>query len=225
MSGNFKVEIEGLDVFKKQLSASEALKRVVPDMTLAVLSLHNTLEKRVGELFNTPATLSSVMIGKSVQPSELGNTFIRYSLQYRNKPITLENYNWTETANNTSLSTAPLRFDRPLGLVDWTEGTWSKDIKVEVRKGRKVLASRRGKDNLKGFIQGGKIKARLQKATYKVGEYPTKGKIGVRAPYSTLFGPSLATLASKVFSVDKEVEKAVDNMQDKIVKAFVGFYK
>ena len=217
----FKVELEGLETFKKQLQGNSAMKSIVPDFTLAVLQIHNTLERRVSELFNAPGTLSNVLIGKSVKPVQLGNTFLRYSLQYRYKAIRLGDYPFT-VSNSNSLSSAPLRGQG--GFIHWTKGRFSKDVRVSVRKGKPSIA-RKGLGNFdkrRGFIQGRNIKARDTSKTWTL--YPTNGREGIRAPYSTLYGPSLSQLANKVYDKDKQVELATENLQTTLIDAFIRYY-
>jgi len=224
----FKIDLKEINDFKKQLSSNSALKSIVPDMTLAVLQLHNTLEKRIIDLFNAPGVLSDVLIGKSVAPESLGNTFLRYNLQYRVKPIPLSKYPYVVTDSN-SFSTAR-------GIIPGTDrfniqrGQFSEDIKVSVRKGKPSIA-RQGPGNFdkrRGFLQRGQIKARVRQATWNV--LPTsQNPIGTRAAYTTLFGPSLAELANKVYEQgeigrDKQVVASIDRLQTELIDSFVRFY-
>ena len=219
----FKIEFgKDWDILRKGFNNNEAIQRALPDISISILKFHNTLERRVQELYNIPGTLSDVMIGSSKKPEALGKTFLRYNLQYRDKPIALAKFPWTSVASD-SLSKAPLRRE-PLGSVHWKEGKYSKDIYVRIRKGSTPSRARRGGnfDKRRGFFTGTNIKAREASATWN--KFPTKGSEGVRAAYSTLYGPSLMTVANVVYDKDKQVALAMENMQDEIVNALMRGY-
>jgi len=220
---SFKITFgDDWEKLRKSIKTDETVRKIVPDVTVAILKLHNTLERRVGDLFNIPYPLGNVMIGSSKSPAELGNTFLRYNLQYRDKKVPLVQYPWIETPS-TAKSFAPLR-KVPLGSVHWKEGEWSKDIYTRIRKGSTPSRARRGGNfsKLRGFFTGTNIKAREQEDTWLV--KPDKDIEGTRAPYSILYGPSLATLTSKVYDVDKEVAVAADRLQMDIIEAIVRSY-
>lgn len=219
---NFKIDFGSeWNTLRKNLSESSYLAKAVPDVSIAILKFHNSLENRIEELYNTPYGLSRVMLGSSVKPGALGKTFLRYGLQYRDKAIPLGEYKHT-VEDSSSLSSAPLRLNNePLGFVVWNRYRWSKKIRMEIRK-RKVTGARRGGNfsKLSGFkmnAEPNKIFARETNATWST--YPTKGVKGTRAPYSELYGPSLAILASSVFDKDKKIDKAKDTLADDILDA------
>ncbi len=211
---SFKIDILGLDEFKKELKSGGVSQKNVAFIGKSILNLHSILESRVASLFNAPSSLSSVLIGKNAKPEAIGKTFMRYSLQYRSVPIPLAKYPYTIT-NSSSISSAPIRGKK--GHVFWKKGQYSKNIKVSVRKGKPSIARQPGGnfDKRRGFIQGKDIKARLTDKTWD--RYPVRFDLGQRAPYSTLFGPSLADLANKVYEqAEKGRDSAVANALDKV---------
>ena len=221
---SFKIEFgKDWDTIRKSAKTDETLQRAIPDISISILKLHNTLERRITELYNIPGTLSDVMIGSSKKPEALGATFLRYNLQYRDKAIPLAKFPFT-IVESASLSKAPLRKE-PLGSVHWKQGKYSKDVYTLIRKGSTPSRARRGGnfDKRRGFFTGTNIKAREASATWS--EFPKKSVEGTRAPYSTLYGPSLMTVANTVFDKDKQVAKAFDNMQDEILTALAESYR
>jgi hypothetical protein len=214
----FKISIDGLELLKAGLKTDESLRRVIPDMSLAVLHLHNTLESRVGELFTSKNSLSSVMIGHSIKPDQVGNTFLRYSLQYRRVPEPLANFK-TSINNSSSLSAIP--WVEANGWVKWTRGEFSKETLVSVRRGRKEIPTLRDR---KGFTVNGKIRVRKQDATWR--KFP-----GVALPQGErkgmtkmMFGPTLSELASKVYDKDTQVAAAKEKVTTDMIRAFTNFY-
>ncbi len=219
---SFKIEIDGLKEFKEALKSDTLLQRNTPFIGTSILGLHKILESRIETLFNAPSSLSSVLVGKSVKPDAVGKTFLRYSLQYRNVPIPLAKYPYT-IENSSSISSAPIRGKN--GYVFWKKGQYSKNVKVSVRKGKPSIARQPGGnfDKRRGFVQGKDIKARLTAKTWD--RYPVRFDQGQRAPYSTLFGPSLADLANKVYEQaekgrDRVVSSALDKVSETIADSF-----
>ena len=94
---SFKVEFQELQLFKNTLKQFGDLKIALPDISTSIQLFHNTLESRVKTVYAVPGNLSSVMVGKSIKPSEVGNTFLRYSLQYQDKSIKLALYPHVES--------------------------------------------------------------------------------------------------------------------------------
>jgi hypothetical protein len=211
---SFKIDFgKDWDTLRKTLNIDENLQRAIPDISVSILKLHNTLERRVDEQFNAPTKLSSVMIGSSVKPEALGKTFLRYNLQYRDKSIPLAQYGHTETKIPSPNAKVPIRIsDR---FIRWKPKGYAIQTEVSVRKGKPQIPRRVGGVNAKGFLQYGRILARKQKATW------INVQDNIRAPYSELYGPSLMTLANKVYDTDKQVANAVDNLQIDIIEALI----
>lgn len=220
---SFKIDFgPDWDKLRKSFKTNEAVQKAVPDISMSILKFHNVLEKRVSDLFNTPGKLSDVMIGRSVAPSEIGKTFLRYNLQYRDIPVALNRFNYTSNAVG-SLSIAPLRSE-PLGRVHWKKGKYSKKLMFNIRKGKPQGQRIGGNFSKQGAFIGPdrKIMARTTSSTWD--RYPKKGFAGIRAPYQELFGPSLMTIANKVYDKDTQVHKAFEQMQIDIANALVKGY-
>ena len=220
---SFKIKIEGLGILKQQLKSDSSISRLVPDMTQAVSLFHNTLERRVSDIYTLKQPLSSVMIGRSVKPEQLGNTFLRFSLQYQYKHVDLSAYN-TIVDKSEAISFAP-----PIpGLKHhWTEGQFSKRVRVQIQKG-KTLATREGRNyRKKGFMlkdKQGRQQIAVRKGSKTWDRYPTFGAKGIRAPIRTLYGPSLSRLAQITIEKDKQMATAAIQLEDNIIKAFTKFY-
>lgn len=219
---NFKIDFgPEWNTLRKNLKENSYLQKAVPDISIAILKFHNSLENRIDELYNVPYGLSKVMVGSSVKPEAIGRTFLRYGLQYRDKAVPLGEYKHI-VEDSSSESSAPLRLNNvPLGLVVWNRHRWSKKIRMEIRKGKTTGARRGGnfstKSGFKMNAEPSKIFARETDATWSI--YPTKGVRGTRAPYSELYGPSLVTLAGSVFDKDKKVDQAKDTLVDDMLDA------
>lgn len=223
----FKIEIEGLKEFKAFLKQDALAAKIQPDITASILQLHNTLEQRVAAVFNAPDLLGSVMKGRSVSANNIGNTLLRFGLQYESKPIPLNKFP-QESSKSTAQSVAPLRIPPTdkYGFVKWTPGMYSTEVRVAVRKGAyKANLVTKGYVSQKFFYgKGNALLARSQYATWE--DFPTKGSLGLRAPVtSSLFGPPLSSMAAGVYKNDHVVEIALTKLQDNIVKAFVKYYK
>lgn len=216
----FKVKIEGLDILKKDLEKYSDLRNIVPDITLAILKFHNSLENRVGTVYTAKQNLSSVMIGNSGKPASISKTLLRYSLQYRYKPIELIEFNPQVNPSN-AISKAPLK--KPNGLIKWTKGKWSKTVTVEPRRGRRKIGRLTTNSKFKVFYIGDSLVARIQQATWN--KFPTKGFAGVRAPVAVAFGPSLSQQAEKLFNTDPRVKDNFSNMQTEIINSFLKYYQ
>ena len=216
---------------KKAFATDQVMQRAIPDISISILKLNNVLEQRVADLFNAPAKLSSVMIGHANKPSELGATFIRYSLQYRYKPIPLIDFGPFGVIPSSSVSIAPLRANgAPLGAVNWQEGKYSKVLSFNVRRGKPTGARVGGNFSKQAafavignpYIKDG-IYARATTSTWD--RYPTKGNTGTRSNYVQLFGPSLSQQAAGVFAKDKKVAAQFNIMQTDILNAIVKAYQ
>lgn len=217
---NFKIKIEGLELLKESLKQSSDLQNIVPDVTLALLKFHNALESRVGTVYTSNRKLSSVFIGNSVKPESLSKTFLRYSLQYRYKPIELIEFN-PQVSPSDAISSAPLK--KPGGMIKWTKGKWSKSVTVEPRRGHRKVGRLTKRSKFKVFYVGDHLVARKQKATWKT--FPTKGFAGVRAPIAVAYGPSLSQQAEKLYNTDPRVKTSVETLQTDIINSFLKYYK
>jgi hypothetical protein len=221
---SFKLRVEGLDEIKRSFKADSSIEKILPNVTLAMLKFNNVLEQRIEELYNAPGSLSDVMIGHSIRPEELSKTFLRYSLQYRDKPIRLIEYPSSQSGILPVLSKAPLRKE-PLGPVHWKQGRYSRKITVNKRKDKPEGARLGGNFSKRTAFYGFDKRGIFARETDKTwSELPKTGSYGKRAPFKELYGPSLMTLANALYDKDSKVKRAVTTLEEDIIKAMVSFY-
>ena len=209
------------DKLKQNLRTETLMQKVLPDFSESILNLHRVMERRIETLFNAPTKLSSVMIGGSIKPELIGKTFLRYSLQYRFKPINLSDYPHSETRTIDVRNAIPFR--RPNGKKGYTPWNEAVITKVSMRKGKEILPRRVKGSPLKGFLLNGQIFTRVKKATWEtIPLLQGDDSTGVRSSgivngkvrkLQRLFGQPLSSLALKVYEVDKEVETAKEDIQ------------
>jgi hypothetical protein len=211
---NVKLDITGLKDIQDYLKKAPEMNTIVPEVTLAMRFVHNTLERRVGEVYNAPTSLDSVMRGRSLSPSEQSASTLKYGLQYNNKPIPLVDFPYTET--NVSVNNG-IPFNSN-GTVHYQPVNKARVVKVEVRKGgafkKKVDGRRKVFPTFFGTKQDGTkfLAKRGQKATWEKLPTGLGTKDGMRDDYLRLKAPSLAWMAETLFKYDTEVQKAVDNV-------------
>lgn len=224
--GNFKIDTEDLkklaDWFKTDASAAV----LVPDVTMSILKFHNTLETRVSDVFTAKVKLSSVKVGGNSVTGKKGIDGLSFTLEYKSKPLRLDQFKF-QTVDSDAISSAPTRlpFGDPLGFVKWQEGQHSKQVNVQVIRGKTNDGSY-GNQIYPAYRvkQGNKIRLRARKQDATWDTYPTKGVKGTYAPTTGLFGPPLSVQANALFDKDRVVNKAWDKMQDEIVKTLTKSY-
>lgn len=228
---NVKLEITGLEEFKKAFKQATSLETFMPNITSSIQLLHQTMEQSIKENYYTPGTLTDVLVGRSVKPVEQGKTFLRYRLQYNVKSISLIDY------PNTTIEKAvtnAIPYEQG-GNLQHKPINKARKTTVKVKK-RGGLVSFKNKSSFSKFkvTTGGLngIYAREQEDTWDT--YPTgvtrrNGKWanvgGKRAPYKKLFGPSLAKLAEVVYEHDTKVAKAKDRITMEIINAMAAYYR
>lgn len=239
---NFKIDIKELQDIKERLKTNLTLKDIMPDVSVAILKFHNVLDTRVNEVFANPKRLSSVRIGNSVPQGQLGNTLLRYSLQYRMKAVPLSDYPFQVTPSE-SISKVPTRLPptKPLGFVKWKSRKVSEDFKVLVqrskgyteqypaksRKGSNAGASDKVFGNKRIGPKGktlanGRLVAR-HRQTWAT--RPTYGKEGIRTKsMETQYGPTLAYLANIIYDKDAVTQQAKERMSLEIYNSFAKWY-
>ncbi len=217
---SFKVEFQELQLFKNTLKQFGDLKIALPDISTSIQLFHNTLERRVKTIYAVPGNLSSVMVGRSIKPSEVGNTFLRYSLQYQDKSIKLALYPHTESV----VANAKVKYPKRMfnDGIKWKLKGYAIQTSVYIKRTKTEVPTRKKYTNQKGFLQHGKIYARKQKRTWD--SYPTRTSEGVRAPYTELYGPTLARLAGGLFENDAVVMSAKEKVGEDILKAMTKWY-
>ena len=218
---NFKIGFKELAFFKAQLKKDQNLSRAVPDITSSILKFNALTERSVNSKFNVPSgmSLSDVLIGKNVSSDNIGNTLLRFSLQYRHKNIPLYKFPH-KLKPSSSLSSAPVRMGgNPLGFVKWTIGEWSSEVETFVLKStgfinhtpQPIFANDwRGKQLLR-YREG--------EATWST--FPSKGTKGVRAPTLPGWGMSLSQMANYALATDDNLKKAKYNVGTEIINSLV----
>jgi hypothetical protein len=226
---NVKLEITGLEEFKKAYKEATSLETFMPNITSSIQLLHHTMEQSIKDNYFAPGSLTDVLVGRSVKPVAQGKTFLRYQLQYNMKSISLIDYPNT-TVEKVVTNAIPYEQGGSLRHkpINKARKTTSKVIK---RGGLVSFNSKFGKFKVTTKGMHG-IYARKQEDTWDT--YPTgvterNGKWtnvgGTRAPYRKLFGPSLAKLAEVVYEQDAKVAKAKDNVTRDIINAMVAYYR
>lgn len=216
------LQVEGLDFLKKILGTNPSLERALPDINSEILKIHNTLEDEIKNIYTLGKPLSYVW-EKGTTGSRTNNGYV-LELRYNDIPEPLVNFSH-RISDSPAESFAPLRPNYPeFGELFWKKGKWSKKVEVAVRKGKYKVANRFRKTNLKGFYnpRNKQIQARLQEKTWA--RRPERFFEGERAPYSTLYGPSLATLASRRWETSKKLPNQIDKLESVILDKLLSFY-
>jgi hypothetical protein len=218
---NFKIEF-GTDwkILRKQLTTEHIIEKVLPDITDSILKLHNVMEQRVDSVFNAPTKLSSVLLGSSKRPEEIGKTFLRYQLQYRFKPIKLADYPYEVSGFIPVRNAIP--FMTKIDTIGYTPVNKARVTTVSIARGKYVVPRRVKRSPMKGFELNGNIVARTKKATWS--SIPTDRKdsrSGTRTPLQTIYGAPLDLLAQKVYERDPQVANAVSNLYEEIEVAIM----
>lgn len=237
---NFKIDFgPEWDALKKQFRGNEAMQSIIPDVSIAILKFHNSLEQRVGAVYAAPGKLSNVMYGRSVNPSLIGNTFIRAGLQYQQKPIPLSAYPFKVEANTSSLSAVPTRipFGDPLGFVKWKRLHVSENYLVAIKRGdyqQRTISTKFGGNTQGNIYAFGNTRGGSAFGGRIVGRYTqtwaTRPSLGVKGIHTksmrTQYGPTLAYLAQIVVNDtnDSTMNKAQDTFYNDIAKAFTNYY-
>jgi len=219
---NTKITVTGLKEIANLIKKNDAIKEIVPDITIAVLKLHNTLERNVNSTYTNPKLLSTVLLGSSVQ--DISKTFLRFGLQYRQVSVPLSDYKMV-VSGSTSISAAPMR--RADGGITWKLGTWSKTYKSEVVRGKfEQILPYKNRKNPAGSkfaftnFEGSDAIVVRKRQTWQV--RPTRGREGIRTKLTEQYGPTLAYLANITYNNDIVArEKATND----IIKAFTDYYK
>jgi hypothetical protein len=141
----FEVHIDGMKEFKQKLASDDSLATIIPDITIAILHFHDTLEKRVNDLFAVPYSLSRVLAGGRGISTITKGTHVTTELRYNMKAIPLVQYptqsyglttfsmkGFSADVSSKSISSAPVRMKD--GGVIWIKGMYSQQYLVEVRR-------------------------------------------------------------------------------------------
>lgn len=224
-----KVTIPDFKEIKSFFSKGMQLSTFEVEFTQAVLLTTAVIDKRVKALYNAPGVPSDVMIGKSVKPEALSKTFIRYGLQYRDKKIPLIKYPYSvrETKVRNAIPFQTLTSEGPY----FKPINKARIVSVRVKKQKSTNLTKRNTKFKKFFVDNSYMKGIFARDTNETwSELPTRsagGRIvgGKRAKYHELYGPSLADLAETVFKHDPEVQKALDNIPEVLLKSIGKYYE
>jgi hypothetical protein len=239
---NYKIPIKELQELKERLKTNQTLKDIMPDVSVAILKFHNVLDTRVNEVFANPKRLSTVRIGNTVPQGQLGNTLLRYSLQYHMKAVPLSDYPYQITPSSSE-SKVPTRIPttNPLGFVKWKSRKVSEDFKVLVQRSKGYTEqypakSRKGSNNAasdkvfgnKRIGPKGKVLANgrlISRYRQTWATRPTYGREGIHTKsMETQYGPTLAYLANTIYDKDAAAQQAKERMSLEISTAFVKWY-
>lgn len=224
----YEIRIDGLREFKAFIDRDLNLQtiKLSGDIALDLEDLKETLDKRVSDMYRVPYQLNDVFIGKL---ENRGTNILDLGLAYRERKVPLSDYPYTQ--KEVSVRNAiPLEPEE--GGKSFIPINKARQVRSNVRK-RGGIELPRFRTKYPKFIgtdaQGNKrIFAREQKGTWL--RKPTHlddigvARGGIRDNITMLFGPSLATLAERLFDRDDVVNAKVENITNKIVAGFVEFY-
>ena len=207
--------------FKEQLKKDQNLSRAVPDITSSILKFNALTEQSVEAHFNVPKgmSLSNVLIGKNVSNTQIGNTLLRFSLQYRHVNIPLYKFPYKLKHVETE-SSAPLRVDgNPLGFVKWTVGEWSWEVESFVLRSTGFI-NHVTQPVFYGKWRGRELlRSRETDATWL--SFPTKDYKGIHALTLPAWGMSLSQMANYVLATDDKLKQAKYNTGTDIINSMV----
>lgn len=222
----FTIQIEGLEEFIKMSKEIPSLDIAKPDITLGILKVHSVIEQEIATNYFSPKELSSVFLGEKVTGID---NLLEARLSYKEKKIPLSEYPHLE--KEVAVRNA-IPFQRNNGKIGY----------LPVNKARKVTSKVRRKGTFSGsrfntkygkfltVINGTEqIVTRKEKQTWSQipsgldeHNHPIGG---VRTPLKTLYGPNLATLASKIWNESPKVQVAIDKVTETIINKLKDFYK
>lgn len=229
------LEIKGLKEVVGFYNKGLLLPTYTPDINVAILSLHNTIEKRVKDSFYAPGELSSVLVRESLNPFSKSNTSLQYGLVYNKVSIPLEEYPYSEKELN-------LLYPQKGNAIPYTKGgdkvyylpiNKARSVTVKVNKRGSLAKTSRVRTKYKKFLAKDKntggirgIFVRKQEDTWKTFPSMEDGELvgGERAPIRRLYGYPLSTLADIVYEHDPYVQAAAEKVTDRLVEAIGRYY-
>lgn len=187
---NFKISIQGLEQLKLSLDKKELDRKLIPEIGLSILKLHNALKFAVKENYTIDRSLDSVLKGGSKSNTILGNNLISTSLEYNYKPIDLSKFPYTYVPGPRGGSVHSVTIKRGV----------TKIVRGKSRQGGFVPRDRSGKVYRNAF--GAQMFERIGKS---------------RFPLRVLFGPSLSQMAAKMFDTDSNVHRVEDEITQNLL--------
>jgi len=225
----FNIKIEGLKEFNDFISRNPSIQNAKVSANIAVdlLDIRQTLEERIEANYNIPYSLEKVFKGQNLKESE---SLLDIGISYEDKKIPLSEYPYTkhELDVRNAIPIKPeegkkyyIPVNKAVQVISRVRKRGSIELPRFRPKYKKFLGTD-AQDNIRIF-------SRKQKETWL--KFPTEidsegiARGGKRADVEILFGPSLATLAERVYEKDKIVQQKIEKLTDKVIKSFQDFYE
>lgn len=212
---SFSIDYSELEAIRKKITDSQSIVYAEPLITNEFMKFNDLLSDRVGFLYAVPDKLVDISLNKYCLPSKASDRTLEYEVVYPHKILTASDYPLFFAKVATPTAKFPARL--PNGYIKWTPSTQAEQVKIGIRRGKPMIASREDQHQ-KGFRYKDTkvIKARRQRATWD--KYPSYGQKGIRAPYGTLFAPSAAQLGAITYDKDPKVRSALDSFPDTLME-------
>jgi len=196
-----------------------------PDIVIGILKVHSVLEQEVAANYFAPRALSTVFLGEKL--TRVGD-FLEAGLSYKEKRIPLSEFphlqkevivqNAIPFQGKNKVNFLPVNKAIKVTSKVRTKGTFSGQ-RFNTKYGKFLIT-------INGISQ---IVTRKQKETWSqipsgldTSNHPIGG---TRTPLKTLYGPSLATLANKMWKENPKIQLELDKITNTIIDKLVGFYK
>jgi len=212
---SFSIDSSELEAIRKKIMDSQSIAYAEPLITNEFRKFNDLLSFRVGFLYEAPEKLVDISLNKYCLPSKVSDHTLEYEVVYPHRLLTISDYPLFFAKVPTPTAKFPARL--PSSYIRWTPSIQAEQVKVAIRRGKPMIASREDK-NQKGFRYKDTqiIKARRQRATWD--RYPSYRTEGIRAPYGTLFAPSVAQLGAITYDKDPKVRSALDSFPDTLME-------
>jgi len=199
------VEVYGLTEIKDYLSKGKVDKTLALGINDAVVQLHSALRYSVATTYKAPASLDSVLVGRSTSSVKQGKNFIESGLQYKFIPIGLDKYLDSYYPGNINPGATKQ------GRVHV----------VEIKRGAKRIVY--GKEHRGGFVprKGSLTSPGAVVRLYRGGGVMFERTSQSKFPVKVLFGPSLSQLALTSLKEDKKVQSVLNKLEETIIERFI----
>jgi hypothetical protein len=193
-------KINGLELLQEALNPKRIKKDISIGVGRAALAIHSELRFAVARQYRAPGDLNSVLIGKTASARDFGRNIIKAELTYTQPSINLARY--MNGVQPTLGNIPPL----PKMKQGWVHT-------VEIVRGRRKVVF--GKKNLGGFTPRDSKGTLVRKNGRAIMMERGTDK---KYPVHQLFGPTLASLAMKMYDTDPQVQKAKERATDIILE-------
>jgi hypothetical protein len=187
---NFKISIQGLDQLKLSLDRKELDRKLIPEIGLSVLKLHNVLKFAVKENYTIDKSLDTVLKSFSKSNVVLGTNLISAGLEYNYKPIDLSKF--------------------PYSFVPGPRG--GKIHSVTIKRGSTKIVH--GKSRQGGFVPRSNS-GKVYRNAFGAQMFERIGRS--RLPLRVLFGPSLSQMAAKMFDTNSNVARVEEEISQNLL--------